>query len=50
MRDAAFLAEAGKLGMEINPVRGEDVEALVTRIIGTPAALAQRAREVLRPQ
>jgi tripartite-type tricarboxylate transporter receptor subunit TctC len=50
MRDEAFLADAGKLGLEINPVRGEDVEMLVTRIMTTPAALAQRAREVLRPQ
>jgi tripartite-type tricarboxylate transporter receptor subunit TctC len=50
MRDEAFLADAGKLGLEINPVRGEDVERLVTRIMTTPAALAQRAREVLKPQ
>ena len=46
MNDPAFLAEAEKLGMEINPVRGEDVEALVTRIMSTPAELAQRARDV----
>ena len=50
MRDDAFLADAKQLGMEINPVRGEDVELLVTRIMGTPAAPAQRARDVLRPQ
>ena len=50
MRDDAFLADAKHLGMEINPVRGEDVEVLVTRIMGTPAAWAQRARDVLRPQ
>ena len=48
LRDEAFLAEAKKLGMEINPVRGEDVEALVTRIMATPAALAQRARDALK--
>jgi len=50
MRDEAFLADAKQLGMEVNPVRGEDVEALVTRIMGTPAALAQRARDALKPQ
>ena len=50
MRDDAFLADAKQLGMEINPVRGEDVEALVARIIATPAPLAQRVRDVLRPQ
>jgi hypothetical protein len=31
-------------------VRGEDVEALVARIMGTPATLAERARDVLKPQ
>ena len=50
MLDEGFLADAKQLGMEINPVRGEDVEALVTRIMGTPAALAQRARDALKPQ
>jgi tripartite-type tricarboxylate transporter receptor subunit TctC len=50
MTDPAFRAEAQKLGMEVNPVRGEDVEALVTQIMGTRAELAQRVRHVLRPQ
>jgi hypothetical protein len=50
MTDSAFLAEAQRLGMEVNPVRGEDVQALVTQIIGTPPELARRARQVLRPQ
>jgi tripartite-type tricarboxylate transporter receptor subunit TctC len=49
LQDPAFLAEAQKLGMEINPVRGEDVQTLVTRIMNTPAALAERAREALKP-
>jgi tripartite-type tricarboxylate transporter receptor subunit TctC len=49
LRDPAFLAEAEKLGMEINPVSGADVEALVARIMNTPPALAERAREALKP-
>ena len=45
LKDPAVLAEAKKLGMEINPVRGEDVEALVTQMMATPDALAAaRAR------
>jgi hypothetical protein len=36
--------------MEINPVSGEDVAALVNRMMNTPAALAERAREVLKPR
>jgi len=49
LRDPAVLAEAQKLGMEINPVSGPDVEALVTRMMNTPDALAQRARDALKP-
>jgi hypothetical protein len=36
--------------MEINPVRGEDVQALVTRIMSTSPELAQRTRDILKPQ
>ncbi len=50
VRDEVFLADAEKIGMEVNPVGGEDVEALVARILDTPAALAQRVRDVLKPQ
>jgi hypothetical protein len=49
LKDPEFLTEAQKLGMEINPVTGADVEALVTRIMNTPPALAERAREALKP-
>jgi len=49
LRDPEFMTEAQKLGMEINPVSGSDVEALVTRIMNTPSALAERAREALKP-
>jgi hypothetical protein len=33
-----------------NYVRGENVQVLVKQIMETPAALAQRARDVLKPQ
>ena len=47
MQDEAFLADAKQLGMEINPVRGEDVEALVTRIMSNAgAAGAAGARRI----
>src|SRR5262249_37212972 len=49
MKDPALRSEAERLGMEANPVSGEDVEALVTRMMSTPAGLAERARDVLKP-
>jgi tripartite-type tricarboxylate transporter receptor subunit TctC len=48
MSDPVTIAEARKLGMEVSPVRGEDVQALVTRMLATPDALAARARDALR--
>jgi tripartite-type tricarboxylate transporter receptor subunit TctC len=50
MKDPEFRAEAQRLGMEVNPVGGEDVQRLVTKIMGTPADLAERAREMLKPR
>jgi hypothetical protein len=50
LRDPALLAEAQRLGMEINPVSGGDAGALVTRMMNTPTALAERARDVLKPK
>jgi tripartite-type tricarboxylate transporter receptor subunit TctC len=49
LKDPAFLAEAEKLGMEINSVSGADLQALVTRIMNTPPELAERARDALKP-
>jgi tripartite-type tricarboxylate transporter receptor subunit TctC len=50
MNDPQFRAEAERLGMAINPVSGEDVQGLVTTIMGTPAELAERAKDMLKPR
>lgn len=49
MADDAFLAEAQKLGMEIKPVKGTDIQALVSRILNAPPDLAEAARADLQP-
>jgi tripartite-type tricarboxylate transporter receptor subunit TctC len=48
MSDPDFLADAAKLSLAIDPVSGEELTALVQRLVATPAAIAQRAREALR--
>lgn len=48
LADPAVLVEANKLGMEVSPVRGEEVEMLVTRMMATPDALSTRARDALK--
>jgi tripartite-type tricarboxylate transporter receptor subunit TctC len=50
MGDPVVIAEAKKLGMEVTPVRGEAVEALVMKMMATPDDLAARARDVLKPR
>jgi tripartite-type tricarboxylate transporter receptor subunit TctC len=50
MSDPVVIAEATKLGMEITPVRGDAVEALVMKMMATPDDLAARARDVLKPR
>src|SRR5499427_7811187 len=47
MNDAEFRADADKAKLEITPVPGEKVEALVRDIYRTPRAVAQRAAAAL---
>jgi len=46
MKDAAFLAEADKALLEVDPVSGEDMEQLLARAYATPKPLVQRAIEL----
>lgn len=49
MSDPAFLADAAKLGITIAPVSGEELGALMQRIINLPAALRARAKNAIAP-
>ncbi len=44
MRDPDFLAEAERVGLELNYVSGEDVQALVERMYGLPQPVIAQAR------
>ena len=48
MKDKDFLAEAEKGKMEVNPVPGDRVQALVKEIYSTPPEIAQKAASYLR--
>jgi hypothetical protein len=47
MADKALLADAEKLHLEVRPVSGKDVQALVAKLYTSPPALVARAREAL---
>ena len=53
MKDKAFLADAKKVHVDVNPMRGEDIQKLIAEIMATPkkivgmtnAALARNATQ-----
>lgn len=50
--DPRLLAEARKMNFDVEPMSGEDMQALVTRLYATPASVVERARQALtaKPQ
>lgn len=49
MKDPAFVSDATKHGLEVDPITGEEMQALVDRIYQTPKKVVDRVIE-LRPQ
>jgi tripartite-type tricarboxylate transporter receptor subunit TctC len=47
MREPAFIADAAKLQLEIDPMTGEQVQALVAQLSGTPPEIVARVRAAL---
>jgi tripartite-type tricarboxylate transporter receptor subunit TctC len=47
MKDKDFLAEAGNLKLEIEPMTGEVLQDLITKLAATPPELAQDVRDAL---
>ncbi|MPZ37073.1 MAG: hypothetical protein GEU95_03245 [Rhizobiales bacterium] len=48
-KDPAFLAEAEKLKLEVNPVSGEDVAKLIAELYATPKDIVEEARAAIKP-
>jgi tripartite-type tricarboxylate transporter receptor subunit TctC len=47
MKDPAFLAEAAKLQLELSPMTGEEMQALVADLGGTPPEVVARVKAAL---
>jgi tripartite-type tricarboxylate transporter receptor subunit TctC len=52
LQDKEVAAEAGKMRLDVNPVSGEDLQALVEKLYAAPAHIVTRAAEALiyKPQ
>jgi hypothetical protein len=44
VKDPKFLEEAAKQGVEVQPLAGEDIHALLERIYASPKAVVDRAK------
>jgi tripartite-type tricarboxylate transporter receptor subunit TctC len=49
MKDPAFLADAQKMKIAIEPIGGAKVQALVEKLYATPKELVARAKDVIKP-
>jgi tripartite-type tricarboxylate transporter receptor subunit TctC len=49
MKDKAFLAEAAKAQMEVEPITGEEMQKLIADIYDTPAALVDKVAAAMAP-
>jgi ABC-type phosphate/phosphonate transport system substrate-binding protein len=47
MKDAGFLADARAAHIDVNPVRGVDMQEEASRVLATPAATVQRAKTLI---
>jgi hypothetical protein len=47
MKDPDFIADAAQLQLELSPMTGEEVQALVARLAGTPPEIVARVRRAL---
>src|SRR5215475_7967282 len=47
MRDQELLAEAQRIGVVIDPISGEELQALAEKIFATPAAVVERAKQAM---
>ena len=47
MRDHDLLADAQRIGLAIDPISGEDLQALATNIFATPADFVERTKQAL---
>jgi hypothetical protein len=47
IKDPAFIEEAKKAQMEVDPVSGEELQRIVADIVATPAQVAKRLGEII---
>ena len=49
MKDADFLAETKRLALDVDPVSGTEVEALIREVYASPPEAVRLAAESMKP-
>jgi tripartite-type tricarboxylate transporter receptor subunit TctC len=49
MKDPAFVADAKKLDIEVDPMNGEEMQALINRVLSFDKPVIERAQELVKP-
>lgn len=49
VRDAEFLDDAKRQGLEINPTSGEQLQKIVMEVVDAPASIIDRLAEIIKP-
>ena len=47
LRDKDLLAEAQKIGLDVDPISGEELQVLAEKIYATPAAIVEQAKQAV---
>jgi hypothetical protein len=47
LQDKELLSEAQKIGLDLDPISGEELQALAERIYATPATIVEQARQAV---
>jgi tripartite-type tricarboxylate transporter receptor subunit TctC len=49
MRDPQFLADAGKIGMDVSPMSGGELQQIVRKLYDTPKSILEQAKRAVHP-
>jgi hypothetical protein len=49
MRDPKFLADAGKIGLDVSPLSGGELQQIVQKLYRTPKSILEQARRAIQP-
>jgi hypothetical protein len=47
LRDPELLADGRKLGLDLDPISGEELQAIAAKIYATPPDVVERARQAV---